>query len=187
MFAGNALPTLAGSTGVNAVGGGGGAGGGVGGSGADYGGGGDVQAANLARGGDVATGARGSGSNVNGGGGGAGGNGPITDGPRSEGGEKPGLLSGLFNQAKTFMSGAFGGARGGISGSRSPSSSVGKDGKPLNAKDEAGKFRPRGTASVDARGGIGKANVNIFDQMKWCLTGETCVSNQNKEVWILTP
>ena len=188
MFAGNALPTLAGSTGVNGFGGGGGAGGGGGGSGADYSGGGEVQAANLARPADYAGGAKGSGGNVSGGGGG-GGNGPLNEGgPRAEGNEKPGFFSGLFNQAKTLMGGAFGGGRGGgNSALRSPSSSTGKDGKPLNAKEEAGKFRPRGTASVDARGGIGKANVNIFDQMKWCLTGETCVSNQNKEVWILTP
>jgi hypothetical protein len=179
MFGGN----LAGNLTPTAGGGSGFAGGISGGGGGHYGvdgGSTGVAQAFLGRGSDPST-MGGGGGGAGFGGGGAGiagaggsGNGPLVDGGKSE--EKG--IAGLFNQAKNFVSRAFGSGKSTSNGK----ATAGKG----SGKDDLSRFKPRGLASA-GKNGMGTANMDIFGMIKLCATGETCISNQPANAWILTP
>lgn len=117
-------------------------------------------------------------SPVAGGGGPSGGGGPMGGGDVPQGGsnvEESSGISGLLNQAKTFVSNiASGGDKSKQNGS------LGKDSK---TKPNIDKFRPRGMASNDAF--IGSKNMDIWKMMNLCTNGENCKSNVNN--YILGP
>jgi|GEM_PF-5211880 len=103
--------------------------------------------------------------------GGLGGGGGPSGGPAAEAGVVPEEkgLAGLFNQAKSFMSGAFGSKKKSDTGNTS-------NGKNAAGAD-ANKFRPsRGVAS---KNGFGTKNQDIFVMMNRCFIAESCAGNSN--------
>jgi hypothetical protein len=110
----------------------------------------------------------GGGGSPGGGGGGVGGGAPPAD-PVAAAPEEKGL-GGLFNQAKSFMSGAF--------GSKKADSGNGniKNSKNPNAAD-ASKFRP--SRRVASKSGFGTKNQDIWLMMNRCFVAESCAGNNN--------
>lgn len=107
-----------------------------------------------------------------GGGGGLGGAGGGSGGaPAAEGAVVPEEkgLSGLFNLAKSYISGAF--------GKKKFDNGNLKNGKPVNTGADVNKFRPmRGVAS---KNGSGTKNQDIWLRMNRCFVAETCQGNNN--------
>lgn len=116
----------------------------------------------------------GSGSDSSPGGGGSFGGGPSGGGGPSAAGA-PGAppeekgIGGLFNQARSFVSKAFG-------NKKSPSNSSLKNGKNANGFDP-NKFRP--TRGIASKRGIGSKNQDIWKMSNDCMYAVTCQSNMN--------
>jgi hypothetical protein len=76
-------------------------------------------------------------------------------------------LAGLFNQAKSFMSKAFGLKKTGPNGNL----------EPVKKSIDVNKFRPiRGLASKYP---VGTKHMDIWKMVNTCLYAETCSSNSN--------
>lgn len=104
--------------------------------------------------------------------GGATGNGAIADKPPEVPEEKG--LTGMFNQAKSYMANMLGGKS--KANGASPNGALGKP--------DMSKFRPlRGLAGN--RSGMGSRNMDIWKMMNSCTSGDTCKSNENN--YITTP
>jgi hypothetical protein len=91
-------------------------------------------------------------------------------------------INGLFNQAKSFMSG-FGG-----SGNRKNNNAAATDLKNVSGANKKptikmDQFRPRGMAASDSD--LGRKNMDIWRMMNMCTSGENCKSNVNN--YILEP
>lgn len=100
------------------------------------------------------------------GGGGPGGGDSSAKGDAGAPPEEKGI-SGLFNQAKSFVSS--------VLGKKSPSNSNSKNGKNENGFDP-NKFKPRVPAS---KRGYGTKNQDIWKMSNSCMYAETCQTNMN--------
>ncbi len=109
---------------------------------------------------------------------GGGGGGSMGGGGASGGGEPPAAagepaaeekgLSGLFNQAKTFLKDALG-------GKKTPAAAL-KNGKTEKGFDP-NKLRP--TRGIASKNGIGSKNQDIWKMSNSCMYAETCPRNMN--------